>query len=91
MAQSLPTATRTEVTPAWKGRTVLLLCFVTIVFDGYDLVIFGSTIPSILKYQEWGLTTAQAGLIGSFALIGMLLGTMSVGILTDSLGRSRIM
>ncbi|WP_083510162.1 MFS transporter [Pseudarthrobacter sulfonivorans] len=91
MAQSLPTATRTEATPAWKGRTVLLLCFVTIVFDGYDLVIYGSTIPSILKYQEWGLTTAQAGLIGSLALIGMLLGTMSVGILTDRLGRRRIM
>ncbi|ALV43665.1 hypothetical protein AU252_22885 [Pseudarthrobacter sulfonivorans] len=87
----MPTATRTEATPAWKGRTVLLLCFVTIVFDGYDLVIYGSTIPSILKYQEWGLTTAQAGLIGSLALIGMLLGTMSVGILTDRLGRRRIM
>lgn len=91
MAQSLPTATRTETTPAWKGRTVLLLCFATIVFDGYDLVIYGSTVPSILKYQEWGLTTAQAGLIGSLALIGMLLGTMSVGILTDRLGRRRIM
>ncbi|MBT2546876.1 aromatic acid/H+ symport family MFS transporter [Arthrobacter sp. ISL-65] len=91
MAQSLPTAIRTEATPAWKGRTVLLLCFVTIVFDGYDLVIYGSTIPSILKYQEWGLTTAQAGLIGSLALIGMLLGTMSVGMLTDRLGRRRIM
>ncbi|HEY3572438.1 MAG TPA: aromatic acid/H+ symport family MFS transporter [Arthrobacter sp.] len=91
MAQSLPTATRTEAPPAWKGRTVLLLCFVTIVFDGYDLVIYGSTVPSILKYQEWGLTTAQAGVIGSLALIGMLLGTMSVGMFTDRLGRRRIM
>jgi AAHS family benzoate transporter-like MFS transporter len=91
MAQSLPTATRAAAPPAWKGRSVLLLCFVTIVFDGYDLVIYGSTVPSILKYQEWGLTTAQAGLIGSLALVGMLLGTMSVGMLTDRLGRRRIM
>ncbi|MGW9412763.1 MFS transporter [Arthrobacter cupressi] len=91
MEQLMPTATRTEAAPAWKGRTVLLLCFVTIVFDGYDLVIYGSTVPSILKYQEWGLTTAQAGVIGSLALIGMLLGTMSVGVLTDRLGRRRIM
>ncbi|WP_120520122.1 MFS transporter [Arthrobacter celericrescens] len=91
MEQLLPTATRTEAPPAWKGRAVLLLCFVTIVFDGYDLVIYGSTVPPILKYQEWGLTTAQAGVIGSLALIGMLLGTMSVGVLTDRLGRRRIM
>jgi AAHS family benzoate transporter-like MFS transporter len=91
MAQSLPTATRTAAPPAWKGHSVLLLCFVTIVFDGYDLVIFGSTIPSILKYQEWGLTAAEAGMIGSLALVGMLLGTMSVGMLTDRLGRRRIM
>ena len=91
MEQLMPTATRTEAPPAWKGRAVLLLCFVTIVFDGYDLVIYGSTVPSILKYQEWGLTTAQAGVIGSLALIGMLLGTMSVGVLTDRLGRRRIM
>ena len=91
MAQLLPTATLTAAPPKWKGRSVLLLCFVTIVFDGYDLVIYGSTIPSILKYQEWGLTTAQAGMIGSMALVGMLLGTMSVGMLTDKLGRRRIM
>lgn len=91
MAQSLPTATRTAAPPAWKGHSVLLLCFITIVFDGYDLVIYGSTIPSILKYQEWGLTTAAAGMIGSLALVGMLLGTMSVGMLTDRLGRRRIM
>ncbi|MBT2522450.1 aromatic acid/H+ symport family MFS transporter [Arthrobacter sp. ISL-28] len=92
MAQSLPTATRTAAAPpAWKGHSVLLLCFITIVFDGYDLVIYGSTVPSILKYQEWGLTTAQAGAIGSLALVGMLLGTMSVGMLTDRLGRRRIM
>jgi AAHS family benzoate transporter-like MFS transporter len=91
MAQSLPTATRTAAPPAWKGHSVLLLCFITIVFDGYDLVIYGSTVPSILKYQEWGLTTAQAGVIGSLALVGMLLGTMSVGMLTDRLGRRRIM
>ena len=91
MTQSLPTELRTTALTAWKGRPVLLLCFVTIVFDGYDLVVFGSTVPSILKFEDWGLTTAQAGMIGSLALVGMLIGTLSVGILTDRLGRRRIM
>ncbi|MDQ0634349.1 AAHS family benzoate transporter-like MFS transporter [Arthrobacter pascens] len=91
MTQSLPTELRTTALTAWKGRPVLLLCFMTIVFDGYDLVVFGSTVPSILKFEDWGLTTAQAGMIGSLALVGMLIGTLSVGILTDRLGRRRIM
>lgn len=91
MTQSLPTDVRTAVLPAWRGRPVLLLCFMTIVFDGYDLVVYGSTVPSILKYEGWNLSTAQAGLIGSLALVGMLIGTLSVGILTDRLGRRRIM
>lgn len=91
MAQSLPTEIRTTALPVWKGRPVLLLCFMTIVFDGYDLVVYGSTVPSILRYGDWGLTTAQAGMIGSLALVGMLIGTLSVGILTDRLGRRRIM
>lgn len=69
----------------------MLLCFATIVFDGYDLVVFGSTVPTILKYEQWAVSPAQAGLIGSLALVGMLIGTLSVGILTDRLGRRKIM
>lgn len=91
MAQSMRTELSNEATRTWKGHAVLLLCFVTIVFDGYDLVVYGSTVPTILKFQEWGVSPAQAGVIGSLALVGMLVGTLSVGILTDKLGRRRIM
>ena len=45
MTQSMPTELRTEATPRWKGHAVLILCFVAIVFDGYDLVVYGSTVP----------------------------------------------
>ena len=91
MTQSMSTELRNEATTHWKGHSVLILCFLAIVFDGYDLVVYGSTVPTILKFQEWGVTPAQAGLIGSLALVGMLVGTLSVGILTDKLGRRRIM
>lgn len=90
MTQPLPVPSNIAV-PTRNGRSVLLLCFVTIVFDGYDLVVFGSTVPSILKYQQWAVSPAQAGLIGSLALVGMLIGTLSVGVLTDRLGRRKIM
>ncbi len=74
-----------------SGLLVLALCFVTIVFDGYDLVVYGSTVPTLIAYEGWNLDTGSAGLIGSLALVGMLLGTLSVGLITDRFGRRRIM
>ncbi|RHW28415.1 MFS transporter [Nocardioides immobilis] len=76
--------------PRRSPSFVVLICFVTIVFDGYDLVVYGSTIPSILEYQEWGVTPEEAGAIGSYALVGMLIGALSAGALTDIIGRRKI-
>ncbi|TQC47320.1 MFS transporter [Rhodococcus sp. WS4] len=73
------------------GLLVLLFCFVTIIFDGYDLVVYGSTVPTLLAFEAWSLHSAGVGVIGSLALIGMLIGTIAVGFLTDRLGRRRIM
>lgn len=74
-----------------SGLTVLILCFVAIVFDGYDLVVYGSTVPSLLAYKDWHLDAGSVGTIGSLALVGMLIGTLFVGALTDVLGRRKIM
>lgn len=74
-----------------SGLVVVAICFATIVFDGYDLVVYGATVPSILAFEEWAVTPAQAGSIGSYALIGMLIGTLVAGGLTDLLGRRRIL
>ncbi|WP_212761186.1 MFS transporter [Nocardia uniformis] len=63
----------------------------TIVFDGYDLVVYGSTVPTLMAYEPWDLDSAEAGFIGSFALVGMLIGSMTVGLITDRFGRRRIM
>ncbi|GAA3785407.1 aromatic acid/H+ symport family MFS transporter [Streptomyces phyllanthi] len=70
---------------------VLAICGIAIVADGYDVVIYGAVIPSLLHEPGWGLTPAGAGLIGSFALIGMLIGATTVGTLTDILGRRRML
>jgi MFS transporter, AAHS family, benzoate transport protein len=77
--------------PRRSPTFVVLICFVSIVFDGYDLVVYGATIPPILAYQEWAVTPEQAGAIGSYALMGMLIGTLTVGAITDILGRRKIM
>ena len=70
---------------------VLGLCFATIVFDGYDLIVYGSTIPALLEYEPWGLTPQRVGNIGSLALTGMLVGALCIGAVTDRVGRRRVL
>lgn len=67
---------------------VVFWCAFTIVFDAYDLVIFGSAVPVLI--EEWSLTPAQAGTLGSYALIGMMLGALIFGPLADKFGRKRV-
>jgi AAHS family benzoate transporter-like MFS transporter len=79
---------------AGRRRTdlwVVAICLITIVFDGYDLIVYGAVVPSLLQDPEWHLTPDQAGAIGSYALMGMVIGTLTVGALTDVIGRRRIM
>jgi AAHS family benzoate transporter-like MFS transporter len=70
---------------------VVALCFLTIVFDGYDLIVYGSIVPSLLAEPGWHLGPAQVGAIGSYALAGMLVGALGAGAVTDAIGRRRIM
>ncbi|MFF0527876.1 MFS transporter [Nocardia amikacinitolerans] len=74
-----------------SGLIVVLLCFLTIVADGYDLIVYGATVPSLLDEPGWGMTTGTAGLIGSWTLVGLMVGFLVAGPLTDRIGRRRIM
>lgn len=67
--------------------SVLIWCLLIIIFDGYDLVIYGVALPLLM--QEWELSTVQAGLLASTALFGMMFGAMSFGTLSDKLGRKK--
>ena len=68
----------------WK---VLIWCLIIIIFDGYDLVIYGVALPLLM--QQWSLTAVQAGLLASAALFGMMFGAMIFGMLSDKLGRKK--
>lgn len=73
------------------GIIVLAICWATVIADGYDVVVFGAALPSLLQEPGWGLTPAGAGLIGSMALVGMFIGSMTSGTLTDRFGRRRML
>jgi hypothetical protein len=61
---------------------VLFWCALIIIFDGYDLVIYGVVLPSLMA--EWGLSSLQAGALGSCALVGMMLGALFFGSLSKN-------
>ncbi|MBE7927935.1 MFS transporter [Pseudomonas saudiphocaensis] len=66
---------------------VMCLCALLLIFDGYDLFIYGVVLPVIM--QEWGLTPLQAGALGSYALFGMMFGALIFGTLADRIGRKK--
>lgn len=57
-------------------------------FDGFDLTIYGAVVPTLMK--EWGISAVQAGMYGSYALFGMMFGALIFGTLADKLGRKKI-
>jgi len=67
--------------------TVLFWCALIIIFDGYDLVIYGVALPVLMK--EWNLTPLEAGALGSYALFGMMAGALIFGPLSDRIGRKK--
>ena len=69
---------------------VVALCFATIMVDGYDLIVYGAVVPSLLGYQEWSLTPEQVGFIGSAALVALLIGSLISGPVSDRIGRRKV-
>lgn len=62
--------------------------FIVIAFDGYDVVIYGASVPSLIK--EWGISDVAAGTIGSYTAIGTAIGAAVFGVLADKIGRKNI-
>src|SRR5690606_20896353 len=66
---------------------IMGLCALLLIFDGYDLFIYGVVLPVIM--EEWGLTPLEAGALGSYALFGMMFGALVFGTLADRIGRKK--
>lgn len=67
---------------------VLFWCTLIIIFDGYDLVIYGVVLPLLM--DQWQLSPMAAGALGSAALFGMMFGAMGFGMLSDKWGRKKV-
>ncbi|SAL33060.1 major facilitator transporter [Caballeronia cordobensis] len=72
---------------------VVALATVGLIFDGYDLVVYGTVVSRFLRDPSHiGIVTpATAGALGSYALVGVLVGALLAGSVGDILGRRKVM
>ncbi|MCG8965675.1 MULTISPECIES: MFS transporter [Streptomyces] len=70
---------------------VVGLCWLAVLFDGLDMFIYGSVLPHMLQEKALGITSGQAGDLGSYATFGMLVGALAAGTVADRVGRKKLM
>ena len=78
-------------TSVGNARWVALLCWTAVLLDGFDLVVLGTVIPVLVKDGVFGLTDASVTTVATTGLIGMTIGAMTIGTVTDYLGRRKVM
>jgi AAHS family 4-hydroxybenzoate transporter-like MFS transporter len=64
---------------------VFAMCFVIVLFDGFDTATIGYIAPSLI--QEWNVARPALGPVLSAALFGLAFGALAAGPLSDRLGR----
>jgi MFS transporter, AAHS family, benzoate transport protein len=70
-----------------RATAAVVVCWLFVVFDGYDLIVYGNVISSLQR--EWRISPATAGTLGSLAFLGMMIGAVLAGRLSDLVGRKR--
>lgn len=73
--------------PRSSTNRVILCCFFAILAEGYDVGVLGAILPALAEYEAWALSPLELGALGSYALIGMMIGAMAIGTLSDRFGR----
>ena len=74
-------------------RWVVAIAAIALIFDGYDLVVYGTIVSTLLNdpTQLGEIGPATAGVLGSWALFGVMVGALVTGAVGDYLGRRKIM
>ncbi|MDH0301708.1 MULTISPECIES: aromatic acid/H+ symport family MFS transporter [unclassified Pseudomonas] len=69
--------------------SILALCFLIVLFDGFDVAVMGFIAPSLM--QDWGLSRTAFGPVMSAGMIGLAVGALTAGPYADRLGRKKVL
>lgn len=78
-----------EARPTTYGKKAVFASAVGYAMDGFDLLILGFAIAAITS--TFALSTTAAGSLATFTLVGAVLGGLLFGVLSDYLGRVRVL
>ncbi|RDI60363.1 MFS transporter [Nocardia pseudobrasiliensis] len=67
------------------------LCWLTVLLEGYDLVVLGAVIPTLIEHHHIGFTAAAATFAATISLVGVAVGAVLVGPLADRFGRRALL
>lgn len=85
-----PASTMRQVPVKRSKVWVSILCWLAIVFDGFDAVVLGTVLPSLIDDPTINITATSGSWIASIGLVGMMIGALASGMLTDRFGRRNL-
>ncbi|MDQ0632367.1 MFS family permease [Arthrobacter pascens] len=71
-------------------RVLLAVAFVMAALEGYDLAVYGVSVPALLNDSSLQVNKASAGVLGSVVAVGMLVGAGLAGALIRRIGALRL-
>lgn len=86
---SLGTTSDPSTSTTRSTRWPVVLCWLAVALDGFDLVVIGAVIPTLIESGDLGFTPSSATTAATMGLVGVGIGAVAIGPLTDRFGRRR--
>lgn len=88
-SQSGPVADEFTVPAELAGSVgwVRSLCWLTVTLEGFDIVALSAALPTILETHHVGMGPVEATFVTTISLVGIMVGAILVGPLSDRIGR----
>ncbi|WP_347108891.1 aromatic acid/H+ symport family MFS transporter [Paenarthrobacter sp. S56] len=74
-----------------RSQWPVWLCWLAMVLDGFDLVVLGTVIPTLIKTGELGFDAVGATFAATISLVGVGLGALFIAPLSDRFGRRKLL
>lgn len=77
-----------------QGRsrsTLVLLCMIITIIEGYNLIVYGSVVPLLVDDASMGVTEPQLGVIGGVVYIGAVIGALLAPVIADRTNRKLVL